>query len=351
MDTVVSMKVFREVVERGSFVAAAARLDLSTAMASKHVMNIEQRLGARLLNRSSRSLSLTEPGRIYFEHCKTILEELEQAESAIGSLGGAPRGTLRVTCPSWMTTRRMAEFLAAHRGRYPDVVIDVTFEDRIADIVEEGYDLALRSTVESLPDGLIARPLRAVPLVIAASTKYLLRRGTPKLPRDLAQHDSVMVGSGHTWRFMGPTGSIEVPAHVVLRLSSTSAAAHAVSTGIGVAALPVTVIEDPQFSGVLQPILTDHPLRYPTLFAVYGGRKLLSPKIRTFIDHLIEYVAEVPAPRTPEARNPEALSNSGQVRSAINAELKTDGRNNGKLLIREPFTARAPVSHTASPRE
>jgi DNA-binding transcriptional LysR family regulator len=290
------MKVFREVVERGTFVAAAERLSLSTAMASKHVMNVERRLGARLLNRSSRSLSLTEPGRIYFERCKAILEELEQAESAIGSFGGAPRGTLRVTCPSWMATRPMAEFLAGHRHLYPDVVVDATFEDRLVDIVAEGYDLALRTMVQSPPDGLIARALRPVPLVIAASTEYLRRHGTPQLPRELTHHDSVMVGNGHTWHFSDPDGSFEVAARVVLRLSSTNGAAHAISTGIGLAALPLTVIEDPQFRGVLRPILTEHPLRQPTLFALYAARRLMLPKLRTFIDHLVQYMAEIPSP-------------------------------------------------------
>jgi DNA-binding transcriptional LysR family regulator len=306
MDTVMSMKVFREVVERGTFVAAAERLSLSTAMTSKHVMNVERRLGARLLNRSSRSLSLTEPGRIYFERCKSILEDLEQAESAVGSFGETPRGTLRITCPAWMATRRMAEFLAAHRTRYPDVLVDVTFEDRFADIIAEGYDLALRSMVQSPPDGLIARALRSVPLVVAASTGYLQRHGTPELPQELAHHDSVMVGNEHAWHFTAPTGSYEVPARVVLRLSSTSAVAHAISTGIGIAALPLTVIEDPQFTDVLQPILTDHPLRQPTLFALYAARRLMPPKIRTFIDHLVEYMAAIPWPQKPERKDPEA---------------------------------------------
>ncbi len=341
------MKVFREVVERGTFVAAAERLNLSTAMASKHVMSVEKRLGARLLNRSSRSLSLTEPGRIYFGHCKTILEELEQAESAIGSLGAVPRGTLRITAPSWMATRRMAEFLAAHRSRYPDVIADVTFEDRFADIVQEGYDLALRSTVESPPDGLVARPLRAVPLVVAASMQYLERRGTPRLPEELVHHDSVMLGNGHSWRFIGPTGNIEVPARVVLRLSSTGAIAHAISTGIGVAPLPLTVIEDPQFKGVLRPILTDHPLRHPTLFAVYVGRRLVPPKIRTFVEHLIEFVAQVPIPSLTEWKGTKDPSNSAAV-SRTMAANRVNGRPVSLSVAMTPNQVSKPVQQSTN---
>ncbi|HEY0803336.1 MAG TPA: LysR family transcriptional regulator [Steroidobacteraceae bacterium] len=341
MDTLLSMQVFREVVERGTFVAAADRLNLSTAMASKHVMNMERRLGTRLLNRTSRSLSLTEPGSIFFERCKVLLDDLEQAESAVGSFGGAPRGTLRITAPSWMASRRMAEFLAAHRIRYPEVVVDMAFEDRFVDIVEEGYDLALRSTVDSPPQGLIARPLRAVPLVIAASTTYLERYGTPQLPEELARHDCVMVGSGHAWYFMGPSGVIEVPAKVVLRFRSTNGVAHAVSTGIGVAPLPLTVIEDPQFRGTLRPILVNYPLRHPTLFAVYLSRKLVSPKIRTLIDHLVEHIAQIPLPQPLELNGQTARPSSARAASSKRAR---EGRRQVPL---DPF-AKENLHHVAA---
>lgn len=146
MDTLTSIRVFRQVVESGTFVAAAERMDLSTAMVSKHVMHVEKRLGVRLLNRNSRTLSLTEPGRVYFERCKTILEDLEATELELGSLGTAPRGTLRITCPSWFASQRMADNLAEFRRRYPEIVVDASFEDRRVDLVEEGYDLALRVT-------------------------------------------------------------------------------------------------------------------------------------------------------------------------------------------------------------
>jgi DNA-binding transcriptional LysR family regulator len=297
VDTLISIKVFRQVVESGSFVAAAERLNLSTAMTTKHVMHIEKRLGTRLLNRNSRSLSLTEPGSLYFERCKIVLAELEEAELAVGSMNGAPRGTLRVTCPSWTATRRMANLFAAYRRRYSDVVVDVSFEDRLVDLVEEGYDLAIRATVDPPPAGLVARPFRSVPFVIAASREYLQRRGVPRSPEDLAGHDCVMVGNGQSWSITGPNGSIEVPARVVLRFRSTGGVAHAVSAGIGLAPLPLMVIEDPAFRGTLTPVLADYPLRQPTLYALYVSRKHVPPKIRTFIDHLIEYTAKIPLPR------------------------------------------------------
>ena len=296
MDTLISINVFRQVVESGSFVAAAERLDLSTAMTTKHIKHLEKRLGTRLLNRNSRSLSLTEPGRLYLERCKVVLAELEEAELAVGSINGAPRGTLRITCPAWFATHQMADMLAAHRRRYPDVLVDVSFEDRLVDLVEEGYDVALRATLTQPPAGLVARPLRSVPFIIAASREYLQRCGVPMSPEDLAGHDSVMVGGGQTWPLVGPNGKIDVPARVVLRFRSVAGVAHAASAGIGLAPLPLTVLEDPPFRDTLMPVLVDYPLQQPTLHVLYVSRKHVPPKIRTFIDHVVEYTAKFPMP-------------------------------------------------------
>jgi DNA-binding transcriptional LysR family regulator len=296
MDTLLSMKVFRQVVESGSFVGAAERLSLSTAMTSKHLMYLEKHLGSRLLNRSSRSLSLTESGKLFFERCKVILEEVEEAELAVGSVSGVPRGTLRVTAPSWGATRNMVDMIASYRQRYPEVVVNISFEDRFVDLVEEGYDLAIRATGDEPPAGMIARPLRSMPFVIAASHEYLKRCGVPQSPEDLAQHDSIMIGNGQSWHLTGPSGDNEVPARVVLRFGSmTVAVAHAVAAGIGLASLPRIMFEDREFRDVLCPVLTEHPLRQLHLYAIYHSRKHLPLKLRTFVDHLIEWL-RIPRP-------------------------------------------------------
>jgi DNA-binding transcriptional LysR family regulator len=297
MDTLLSMKVFRQVIESGTFVGAAERLNLSTAMTSKHLMHLEKHLGTRLLNRSSRSLSLTESGRLFFERCKVILQEVEEAELVVGSVSGRPRGTLRVTAPSWAAVRQMVDLVASYRQRYPEVVLDLSFEDRIVDIIEEGYDLAIRATADQPPAGLIARPLRPMPFLIAASKEYLQRCGVPQSPEDLAQHDCVMVGNGQSWHLTGPSGNIEIPARVVLRFGSSMsvAVAHAVCAGIGLAPLPHMMFEDPAFKDVLCPVLVKHPLRHAHLYAVYVSRKHLPLKIRTFIDHMIEQ-SRIPHP-------------------------------------------------------
>jgi DNA-binding transcriptional LysR family regulator len=290
------MRVFRQVIESGTFVGAAERLSLSTAMTSKHLMHLEKHLGTRLLNRSSRSLSLTESGRLFFERCKAILEEVEEAELAVGSVSGVPRGTLRVTAPSWAATRLLVDMVASYRQRCPEVVVDLSFEDRFVDLIEEGYDLAIRATADPPPAGLIARPLRPMPFVIAASREYLKRYGIPQSPEDLAQHDCVMVGNGHSWPLTGPKGDIDVPARVVLRFGSmTIAVAHAVCAGIGLASLPRIIFEDPMFKDALCPVLVKHPLRHPHLYAVYVSRKHLPLKIRTFIDHMVEH-SQIPPP-------------------------------------------------------
>ncbi len=290
MDTLLSMKVFRQIVESGSFVGAAERFNLSTAMTSKHLMHLEKHLGTRLLNRSSRSLSLTESGKLFFERCKGILEEVEEAELVVGSVSGVPRGTLRVSAPSWAATRTMVDMVAAYRQHYPEVVVDLSFEDRFVDLVEEGYDLAIRATTDQPPAGLIARPLRPMPFVIAASEEYLRRCGAPQTPEDLAQHDCIMVGTGQSWHLAGPDGEIEIPARVVLRFGSSMSIAvvHAVCAGIGLAPLPRMMFEDPMFKHALRPVLVNHPLRHPYLYAIYVSRKHLPLKIRTFVDHLIE---------------------------------------------------------------
>jgi DNA-binding transcriptional LysR family regulator len=317
MDTLTSIKAFRTVVELGSFVAAAERLDLSTAMVSKHVTRTEQRLGVRLLNRNSRTLSLTEEGRVYFERCRTILDDLEATELELGARGAAPRGTLRVTAPSWSAGQRLADLLAEYRTRYPEVVVDVSFEDRVVDLVEEGYDLALRvaQNADSLSPLLIARPARPATFYIAASREYIKRKGAPRSPEDLKHHDFVAVGNLNSLAFVGPRGPFDVPLRVVLRYRSMGGVANAVAAGIGVAPVPALMFDDPVFKGVLTPVLTEHALER-TLYLVYASRKYVSPKIRTFVNFILESASRFPErKRTPASDTPLSQHPLAQVRA------------------------------------
>ena len=289
MDTLTSIKIFRQVVASGSFVAAAERMDLSTAMVSRHVAYLEKRLGVRLLYRNSRSLSLTESGSVYFDRCKTILDDLEATELELGSLDTVPRGTLRVACPSWFARQLLADKLAEFRHTYPQIVVDVSFEDRHVDLVGEGYDLAMWVARDrSLAPGLIARPVRPVSFHIAASREYLERHGAPKSPDELAQHDFVVVGNLDVMTFSRPNGKFEVPLRVVLRYRSISGVAHAVAAGIGLAALPDILFDEPKLKGVLTPVLMCYPLEKLTLYLVYVSRQYLPLKVRAFIDFVTQ---------------------------------------------------------------
>jgi len=293
MDTLTTIKAFRQVVESGSFVAAAERLEVSTAMVSKRVMHVEQRLGVRLLNRTSRKLSLTEPGRLYFERCKTILEDLQATELELGSLSQAPRGTLRVTSPSFTIGGQLPTLLAEYRRRYAEVLVDVSFEDRFVNLVEEGYDIALRivPNAQALPQGLIARPIRRATFYLAASREYVKRRGVPRSLGDLAEHDFVAVGNLNLLPADPP------PPRIALRYRSTGGVAHAIAAGIGIGPIPKVILEDPAFRDVLIPILPEYPLQEATLYVVYVTRKFVPLKIRTFVDFISESFCSVGEPR------------------------------------------------------
>lgn len=282
MDKLSSINTFRQVVESGSFVAAAERLEVSTATVSKRIIHIEQRLGVRLLNRNSRKFSLTDCGRLYFERCKTILEDLQAAELELGSPDRAPRGTLRITSPSFTAAGRLAHLLAEYGRRYPEVLVDVSFEDRLADLVEEGYDVALRlsAKADTLPQGLIARPIRPETFYLAASRRYVDRRGLPRSTADLPAHDFVAL---HDLTWAPPT-----QARVALCCRSTAGVTTAVAAGIGIGPVPGLVLEDPLFKDVLVRVLPELPLQSATLYIVYTRRKLMPPKVSTFVDFILQ---------------------------------------------------------------
>lgn len=253
-------------------------------------MSIEKRLGVRLLSRNTRTLSLTEPGRMYFERCRTILDDLEEAELEVRSLNTAPRGTLRISAPSWFAGQWFADMLAQLRRRYSEIVVDVSFEDRYVDLVAEGFDLALRVTADSPPDGLIARPVRPLKVLVGASRAYLEQHGTPRSPEELANHDFVGITNWDSYAFEVDKGSLVVPVRTVVRYRTLVGAANAVAAGIGIAALPFTYFYDPIFKDELVPILPEYPLRKPMLYVISSSRKHTPLKIRTFIDHFVAFV-------------------------------------------------------------
>jgi len=282
------MKVFRSVVDGGSFVAAARALDVSTAMASKHVAHLEKRLGTRLLNRSSRHLSLTDAGRVYFEQVKDALDNLETAELAVGRIAVAPRGVLKITAPVWFANAHFARLLSSYRARYPDVVLDVSLSDRIVDLVEEGFDLALRVT-NTPGSALIARRLHAIRFRFVASPAYIAGHGAPRNPQDLPGHATIgytYSPFGDHWPIEAKEGIEQVPFLPTLRTNNTMLSYAMVLAGMAIAPLPPWLVDEDIAAGRLVELMPTHRLTQGTLYAVYTSRRYLAPKVRTFVDHM-----------------------------------------------------------------
>jgi DNA-binding transcriptional LysR family regulator len=275
MDRLTSLRVFREVVDAGSFAAAAGRLDISAPMASKHVAQLEKSLGARLLNRSSRHLSLTEAGEAWYAQSAQALDLLDAAEAAIGRKNEAPRGQLKVSAPVWCATPRIARVLADYRAAFPEVLVDMHLENRKVDLAADGYDLALRATQEPSP-ALIARPLCQVQFHLV---------GAAELSRLGAIVPSYVNLEGFALR--GPGGR-QAPLRLspVLRSDDTNLTLHAVRAGLGVSFLPAWLVDDDIAAGRLVQLIPAYSAAPVTLFAVYTSRQYMAPKLRSFIDFL-----------------------------------------------------------------
>lgn len=290
MDTLRSMRVFRAVVELDSFVRASERLGLSPAMVSKHVMHLERHLDARLLNRSSRHLSLTEIGKVYFEQCREMLDNLDEVEATVGRTTVVPRGMLRLSAPVWFANPIFTRTLAAYRERFPEVTFDIDLSGRVVNLVEEGFDLALRVSQAPSP-ALIARPVGKVMFYLVAAPAYLARSGTPRLPQDLAAHAMIsysLMATGNELPFDGPQGRVTVKFQPVLQSNNESLLHAAALDAMGIALLPSWQADADLAAGRLVRLFDDYTLVGGKVHAVYTSRRYLSSKVRTFIDFLAE---------------------------------------------------------------
>lgn len=292
MDTLTSLRVFCTVAELKSFTAAAERLAISAAMASKHVMRLENRLGTRLLNRTSRHVSLTETGRLYFNQTRQMLEGLDEVEAAIGNVTVVPRGTLKLSAPVWTASTCFADMLAEYNRRYPDVCLDVDLSGRIVNLVDEGFDLALRAMSRNRIDpGLVARPLADIEFLLMASPDYLKRTGRPQNIAELNGHALLRysgINLGESMSLEGPDGRHKLRFRNVM-LSDNETVLHlAALRGMGLVFLPKWMVDEDIVTGRLEPVLPSALGFSNTLHAVYPSRRYLSAKVRTFIDFLTE---------------------------------------------------------------
>jgi len=287
MDTLTSLRVFCAVAELKSFTSAAERLGISSAMASKHVMHLENRLSARLLNRTSRRVSLTETGQLYFTQAGQMLEALDEVEAAIGNVTVHPRGVLKLSAPVWAASPCLVDRLAEYNQRYPDVCLDINLSGRIVNLVDEGFDLALRATTpERLDPGLIARPLIEVKFHLMASPDYLERTGRPKAIADLNGHALLRFSGISPGDIMTLGGGHKVTFRTVMLSENETLLQLAAVQGMGLVFLPRWMVEQNINAGQLETVLPDAIGFTSTLHAVYPSRKYLSAKLRTFIDFM-----------------------------------------------------------------
>jgi DNA-binding transcriptional LysR family regulator len=294
MDRLTSLTVFVRVVDSGGFSAAARRLNMSTTMVSNHVQGLEDRLGARLLNRTTRKVSLTDVGRTYYERCTQILADLEQADQIASALQSTPRGTLRLHTGTHIV-HIVAPVVAEFLSLYPDASVELTMGERMVDVIEEGFDLVIRMT--SPPDSsLIVRHLTAWRHVLCCSPAYIEAHEPPRRLVDLAHHNCLRYAFypfGEEWRFTDPDGkpaSARVSGNLLT--SSAEMLRTAALRGLGVVLAPGFLIADDLDAGRLIPLLTEYrPIEF-AINATYPHRHHLSAKVRVFIDLLAARVVE-----------------------------------------------------------
>ncbi|MBI3993270.1 MAG: LysR family transcriptional regulator [Candidatus Lambdaproteobacteria bacterium] len=294
--------IFERVVRMGSFTAAARALHLPKSTVSRKVAELEERLGARLLQRTTRRLHLTDVGRAYQQHCARIVEEMEQAALAVTRMQEAPQGLLRVTAP--VNHGYLGAILAEFLLRYPDVQVELVCTDRLVDLVDEGFDVAVRAG--RLADStLLGRRLSAEWRVVVASPAYLQRRGTPTSPAGLAAHDGIHFGllpRPALWTLQSQDGAAaDVPMQARLVVNDFHVLREATAAGLGIAMIPHDLCAGDIRSGRLQRLLPRWQSPDAPLHAVYPSGRHLAPKVRAFLDLLAERMRPPPPGTAPPA--------------------------------------------------
>ncbi len=293
MNNLAGMAVFARVAEAKSFSGAARRLGVSKSAVSKQVAQLERSLKARLINRTTRRLSLTEVGAAFYEHCARMLAEAEAAELAVSRLYAEPRGVLKVTVPAAFGHLHIAPGIPDFIARHPEVSVQIVMTDRAVDLAEEGFDVAIRMTREQAPN-IVARQLAPVRWAVCATPEYLKRYGTPHAPRDLARHNCLFYSSleaSSEWRFTGSAGDTAVRVAGNFTVNNSEALREAVLKGLGIALLPTFTVGADLRGKRLQQVLGEyraHGTFGNEVYAVYLPTRYLSPKIRAFVDFFVE---------------------------------------------------------------
>lgn len=296
MDVLTGMRTYIAVVSVGSFTAAAERLGISKALTSKYVGQLEEHLGVRLLNRTTRQLNVTEAGQAYYQRCRQLLEEFDELEAAIQDQQEAPRGRLVVAAPTSFGEMYLTRAVADYLDEQPGVSLELVLADRFVNIVDEGFDLAVR--IGELADSsLIARRLAPASIAVCAAPAYLDRAGTPTDPRELESHSCVIDTNFHTadqWPFQRQGHRFSVKVNGRFRVNNALAAREMLLAGQGIGLCPTYVIGDELRDGRLQALLQEYEVFEHGVYAVYPHNRHLAAKVRTFVEFLVRHFGTSP---------------------------------------------------------
>lgn len=291
MDRLTALTVFRHIVDTGSLAAAGRRLRLSPAAVSKNLAELEARLQVRLLNRTTRRLSLTEAGSLYYGNVARILDDLDAADRALGPLQQAPAGTLRVAAPMTVTLVCLSAAMPRFLARHPQVSLDLNLDDRRVDVVKEGYDLAIRGS-DSLEDSsLAARRLMVMRHVLCAAPAYFDAHGEPARPDDLRRHACVQfMLSGHAaqWEFRRGDEVARIAIDGRYKVTSSLAVRDALLAGFGLSLIPEPYVRGDLAAGRLRAVLTDWTKVETSVYAIFPSRRYVVPALRVFLDFLTD---------------------------------------------------------------
>ena len=297
MDRFENIRAFVKVVDHGGFAAAARKIGMSRSAVNKHVHNLEDRLGAQLLTRSTRKVTPTETGYAYYERCVAILGELEAAEAAVSALHEDARGTLKINAPMTFGTMHLSRVVADFMARHPDLRIELTLTDRITDPVEEGADVTIRISRPLEGSHLIVHEIVETRAVLCASPDYVRLNGEPSHPSDLGDHACLHYGylaTGNTWTFTGPDGEHPVHVNGVLCSNNGTILRDAAIAGRGIAFLPTFIVGADLQEGRLRSILTGYATPRLSISVLYPPSRHLSAKIRLFTEFMAERFAGRP---------------------------------------------------------
>lgn len=294
LDDMPALLAFVKVVDGGSFSAAARALGTTTSAISKRIAQLEERLGAVLLHRTTRRLSLTAAGRLLHQRAQSLLAELAAAERELADLSSKPRGTVRVSGPVTFGHMHLAGLIADFLIANPEITVELQLSDRFVDVVGERFDLAIRSG-RSPSSSLKARKLAKDERLLVAAPRYLSQHGAPRVPSDLSRHHCMRHmdnNASGVWSFRGPQGVIDVKVKSCLHINHGGAIREAALRGLGIALLPRFVVEDELRRGLLVPVLSDHPLPSSALYAVFPASGRIDRATRALVDWL---AARLPA--------------------------------------------------------